>query len=149
LAWSGNPQHKNDHIRSIVLAELIQHLPGEFQYVSLQKDVRESDRQTLQSNPRILNWSDDLQDFSDTAALCDCMDVVISVDTSVAHLSGALGKDTWILLPFVPDWRWLLDRDDSPWYPTARLYRQQRAGDWNGVLERVASALMQTSNTQL
>jgi tetratricopeptide (TPR) repeat protein len=143
LVWSGNPLHKNDENRSILLAELLQHLPPGLQYVSLQKDTRESDRKVLQSSPTILQFSDELHDFSDTAALCDCMDVVISVDTSVAHLSGALGKDTWILLPFVPDWRWLLDRDDSPWYPTARLFRQDKFGDWNGVFERVKASLMQ------
>jgi tetratricopeptide (TPR) repeat protein len=146
LAWSGNPLHKNDENRSILLAELLRCLPAGLQYVSLQKDVRECDRQALQSSPTsptILQFSDELHDFSDTAALCDCMDVVISVDTSVAHLSAALGKNTWILLPFVPDWRWLLNRDDSPWYPTARLFRQDRFGDWNGVFERVRASLMQ------
>jgi tetratricopeptide (TPR) repeat protein len=143
LVWSGNPLHKNDKNRSILLAELLRYLPTGLQYVSLQKDVREGDRQILQSSPTILQFSDELHDFSDTAGLCDCMDVVISVDTSVAHLSGALGKDTWILLPLVPDWRWLLDRDDSPWYPTARLFRQDRFGDWNGVLEQVKARLMQ------
>jgi tetratricopeptide (TPR) repeat protein len=146
LVWSGNPLHKNDENRSILLAALLQHLPTGLQYVSLQKEVRECDRQILQSSPTsptIRQFSDELHDFSDTAALCDCMDVVISVDTSVAHLSGALGKDTWILLPFVSDWRWLLDRDDSPWYPTARLFRQDKFGDWNGVFERVKASLMQ------
>jgi len=146
LVWSGNPLHKNDHNRSILLADLLRYLPAEFQYVSLQKDVRESDRQTLQSNPAILNFSDDLQDFSDTAALCDCMDAIISVDTSVAHLSGALGKDTWILLPVVPDWRWLLDRDDSPWYPRVKLYRQKATRDWHGVLDQMSSDLLRRYN---
>jgi hypothetical protein len=111
------------------------------QYVSLQKEVRDTDRPALQSNPRILQFAPELTDFSDTAALCECMDVVISVDTSVAHLSGALGKSTWILLPFVPDWRWLLDRDDTPWYPAAKLYRQRRIGEWNDVLEQVRADL--------
>jgi tetratricopeptide (TPR) repeat protein len=143
LVWSGNPRHRNDQNRSILLAELIRYLPGGLQYVSLQKDVHECDRQILQSSATMLQFSDELHDFSDTAALCDCMDVVISVDTSVAHLSGALGKNTWILLPFVPDWRWLLDRDDSPWYPTAKLYRQDKFGDWTGVFEQVRASLMQ------
>jgi ADP-heptose:LPS heptosyltransferase len=84
---------------------------------------------------------DESHDFSDTAALCECLDLVISVCTSIAHLSGAVGRPTWVLLPFNPDWRWLLDRDDSPWYPTAKLYRQPASGDWNGVFARVAADL--------
>ncbi|MDH3240292.1 MAG: hypothetical protein OEO83_06470 [Alphaproteobacteria bacterium] len=80
-------------------------------------------------------------DFDETAALIDHMDLVISVDTSIAHLAGAMGKPVWVLLPFVPDWRWLLDRGDSPWYPSARLFRQDEAGEWGAVMERVKSAL--------
>jgi tetratricopeptide (TPR) repeat protein len=147
LVWSGNTIHKNDHNRSLLLADLIDHLPADFQYVSLQKDLRQADAQTLNSNPQILNFAGELNDFSDTAALCECMDVLISVDTSVAHLGGALGKKTYVLLPFIPDWRWLLDRDDSPWYPTATLYRQEHAGDWHGVLERIKADLGQTFNS--
>ena len=137
LAWSGSPAHPNDRNRNVPVAELLRKLPPEFQYVSLQKQLREADRLALQASPSVLNPADDLKDFSDSAALCECLDVVISVDTSVAHLSGALGRTTWVLLPLSPDWRWLLNRDDSPWYPTARLYRQTTAGDWSGVLERV------------
>jgi hypothetical protein len=137
LVWSGNPEHTNDHNRSIGLAALVQHLPAGFEYVSLQKDVRDSDKPVLESNPHILHLGNDLGDFTDTAALCELMDVVISVDTSVAHVSGALGKPTWVLLPFNPDWRWLLDRDDSPWYRSVRLYRQPRVGDWGRVLDKV------------
>jgi ADP-heptose:LPS heptosyltransferase len=85
-----------------------------------------------------------LNDFSDTAALCECMDAVISVDSSVAHLSGALGKSTWILLPYSANWRWLLDREDSPWYSSVRLYRQESPGDWSGVLRRIAADLLRT-----
>ena len=91
----------------------------------------------------MLQFADDLNDFGDTAALCACMDLVISVDTSVAHLAGALGKSTWVLLSFIPDWRWLLDRDDSPWYPSVRLFRQRRRGDWSNVLERLKANLIQ------
>jgi ADP-heptose:LPS heptosyltransferase len=83
----------------------------------------------------------ELEDFDDTAAIVSRLDLVVSVDTSLAHLAGALGKPVWILLPFLPDWRWLLDREDSPWYPTARLFRQQRVGDWKSVIMRVAVAL--------
>jgi hypothetical protein len=134
--------HKNDHNRSLLLSHLIQHLPAGFQYVSLQKDIRGVDQQTLQSNPQILDFANDVDDFSDTAALCEAMDLVISVDTSVAHLAGALGKLTWVLLPFTPDWRWLLERTDSPWYSSVRLYRQKKIADWDSVLERVKADLL-------
>jgi hypothetical protein len=143
LVWRGNPMHMKDHNRSIELPDLIRHLPPGLQYVSLQKDVRDDERRILGSLD-VLQFADDLEDFSDTAALCECMDVVISVDTSVAHLSGALGRRTWILLPAMPDWRWLLDREDSPWYPTARLYRRQSGLKWNSVLERVEADLIRT-----
>jgi tetratricopeptide (TPR) repeat protein len=143
LVWSGSRIHKNDHNRSIPLADFIRHFPADFDYVSLQKDVRESDWKTLQAHPAIRQFADELHDLSDTAALCECMDLVVSVDTSVAHLSAALGRDTWILLPFVPDWRWLLDREDSPWYSSVRLFRQRSRGDWSTVTERVGAELMQ------
>jgi hypothetical protein len=141
LAWSGNPRHRNDRRRNITLEQLLERLPPGPRYVSLQKDVRPEDWRTLQSHPEVLSFAEELRDFNETAALCECLDLVISVDTSVAHLSCALGKRSWILLPFVPDWRWLLDRVDSPWYPTARLYRQQRQEDWGSVLQRIADDL--------
>jgi tetratricopeptide (TPR) repeat protein len=141
LVWSGNPNNTIDLRRSIRLADWVAYLPSEFQYFRLQRQVREADQATLDSNPFIVSLGDDLLDFDNTAALCECMDVVISVDTSIAHLSGALGRPTWVLLPFNPDWRWLLDRADSPWYPTAKLYRQRAAGDWNEVFARVATDL--------
>jgi len=137
LVWSGNPNHKNDHNRSLLLENVLPFLSSRFEYVSLQKEVRKVDNITLNSNPHILNFASHLNDFVDTAALIENLDLVISVDTSVAHLSGALGKKTWILLPNVPDWRWLLDREDSPWYPSMKLYRQTCIGDWNGILDRV------------
>jgi tetratricopeptide (TPR) repeat protein len=143
LAWSGNPRNTRDRYRSIRFAELIQHLPRNCQYITLQKEVSEVDRAALVSNPHVLDFP---SDFSDTAALCECLDLVISVDTSLAHLSGALGKRTWLLLPFSPDWRWLLDRDDSPWYRQLKLYRQKQIGDWNGVLNQVSSDLLQSFN---
>ena len=141
LVWSGNPHHKNDHNRSILLRDILPFLPNQFEYVSLQKEVREVDKLTLDSNPHILNFAGHLNDFLDTAALIDNLDLVISVDTSVAHLSAALGKETWVLLSHVPDWRWLLDREDSPWYPSMKLYRQTSIGNWNSVLDRVKSDL--------
>jgi len=137
LVWSGSPTHQDDHNRSIALAALLAHLPEGPQYVSLQKDVRPSDQAALDTGG-LLHFGPQLQSFSDTAALCACLDLVISVDTSVAHLSGALGKRTWILLPHLPDWRWLMHRSDSPWYPSARLYRQAQARDWSAPLAQLA-----------
>lgn len=141
LAWSGSSAHANDRNRSIALTDLIAGLSPGYQYISLQKEPRDADRRTLGTRPDILTFEEHLADFADTAALCELVDVVVSVDTSVAHLAGALGKPAWILLPFVPDWRWLLDRDDSPWYSSARLFRQDRVGDWSGVLEKVRGEL--------
>jgi hypothetical protein len=141
LVWSGNPGHGNDRNRSVSLAALLAHLPGGFEYVSLQKEIRDIDRATLESTGQVRFFGLELNDFADTAALCDLMDVVISVDTSVAHLSGALGKPTWMLLPFSPDWRWLLERHDSPWYESMTLYRQSSVGDWDSVFSRVATDL--------
>lgn len=142
LTWSGSPLQINDHNRSAPLADWVPHLPPGFHYVSLQKDVRIADQATLDRNPHIYNPASELTDFSDAAALCECMDLVISVCTSVAHLAGALDKKTWVLLSFAADWRWLLDRDDSPWYPTAKLYRQEKIADWNGVFARVEADLI-------
>ena len=141
LVWSGNSQHTHDRHRSIELAELMKWLPPEFQYVSLQKELREVDRETLRSHD-IVHFGEELRDFSDTAALCEAMDLVISVDTGVAHLAAALGRPTWVLLPFDPDWRWLLDRDDTPWYPGMSLYRQKSPGDWVSVFYRLGSGLL-------
>ena len=146
LVWSGNPAHGNDYARSIALVDLLGSLDGAgVTFVSLQKDVRSHDRATLAARADILHCGEELRDFDDTAAWIEAMDLVISVDTSVAHLAGALGKPVWVLLPYAPDWRWLLEREDSPWYPTARLFRQPRSGDWDGVLLAVACALTQES----
>jgi tetratricopeptide (TPR) repeat protein len=143
LCWSGRAHHINDLQRSIPLTQLLEQLPRDFEYVSLQHEPRPHDRSTLEANPWVLDAGSGLRDFVDTAALCACMDLVVSVDTSVAHLSGALGKPTLILLPFAADWRWLLDRSDSPWYPSVRLLRQQIPGDWSAALKGLANALAQ------
>ena len=142
LAWAGNQAHANDRHRSIKLAELLPQLPIGFSYFSLQKDIPAQDREILLSDPRIVDVADELHDFCDTAALCDCLDLIISVDTSVAHLSGALGRNTWILLPLHCDWRWMQSRVDTPWYPTARLYRQIKHGDWQSLLEHIRKDLL-------
>lgn len=140
LVWSGNAAHSNDRNRSLPLSQLLRiALPG-IRFVSLQREVRDTDRSAL-ADSGILDVADELHSFSDTAALVEALDLVISVDTSVAHLAGALGRPLWVLLPHRPDWRWLVDREDSPWYPTARLFRQPRPGDWDPVLEGVRVAL--------
>jgi tetratricopeptide (TPR) repeat protein len=141
LAWSGHPMHKNDHNRSISLRSLLPVLDIEATFVSLQKEVRVADTELLKERADILHFGDALGDFSDTAALISNLDLVISVDTSIAHLAGALAKPVWVLLPFVPDWRWLLDREDSPWYPTARLFRQDETRQWDNVIARVHATL--------
>lgn len=130
LAWSGSELHKNDKNRSIELAELMVRLPHEYTYVSLQKEIRES-ADLVSRECNIIHFEGAIDDFSDTAALCDLMDLVISVDTSVAHLAGALGKPTCLLLPYVPDWRWLLERRDSPWYPSMSVHRQNSTRKWD------------------
>ena len=96
---------------------------------------------TLTEYPAIRRCDGELRDFSDTAALCECLDLVITMDTSATHVSGALGRKTWVLVPFDGDWRWLVDREDSPWYPTVRVFRQKSRGDWDGVFKRVAEEL--------
>jgi tetratricopeptide (TPR) repeat protein len=141
LAWSGSPTHKADAIRSIDLRSLLPLLNIDAEFISLQKDVRADDATVLKERSDIAHFTDKLDTFADTAAIIANLDLVISVDTSVAHLAGALAKPVWVLLPFVPDFRWLLDREDSPWYPTARLFRQNAPGDWSGVVSHVVVAL--------
>jgi Tfp pilus assembly protein PilF len=141
LVWSGNPKNPIDVRRSIRLADWLEQLPSGLEYYRLQTQMRDADRVALDSDPRVISFADDLLDFDNTAALCMCMDVVVTVDTSLAHLAGALGQRTWLLLPQTPDFRWMRDRPDSPWYPSLKLYRQTAAGDWSGVFERVAADL--------
>jgi tetratricopeptide (TPR) repeat protein len=141
LVWSGNPQHRDDGKRSIELNSLSPLFDIAATFVSLQKDVRARDEAALTERGNIIRLGQSLESFADTAAVISHLDLVISVDTSVAHLTGALGRPVWVLLPFVPDWRWLLDRDDSPWYPTARLFRQNDTRDWFSVVDRVRAAL--------
>jgi tetratricopeptide (TPR) repeat protein len=141
LVWSGNPNHTNDDNRSIPLRSFSRILDVDAMLVSLQKDPRPSDAVVLRERTDIIDLTADLTDFSETAALVACLDLIITVDTSVAHLAAAMGRPTWILLPYTPDYRWLLDRDDSPWYPSVRLFRQTGFGNWDDVLERVRSEL--------
>jgi hypothetical protein len=141
LVWSGSTKHKGDGRRSIALQDLLPLLSEKFEFVSLQKDLRRADAALLRAHPEIRHFGTELEDFTDTAALCELMDLVISVDTSVAHLAGAMGRPVWILLPFAPDWRWMLDREDSPWYSRARLYRQTEPGNWAMVIGKVGADL--------
>jgi hypothetical protein len=143
LIWSGNPAHHRDQVRTIELSALLPLLDMEATFVSLQKDIRAADAIMLAGRKDIVHIADELVDFSDTAAVMAQLDLIISVDTSTVHLAGALARPVWILLPYLPDWRWLLDRDTSPWYPTARLFRQDETRGWDSVIPRVREALLE------
>jgi len=142
VAWCGNPNHKSDRQRSIPLAELARIAALGLPLYCLQREMRSSDLPDFAMFTNIQYFGEELRDFADTAALIAQLDLVISVDTAVAHLAGAMGKPVWVLLPYAPDWRWMLDREDSPWYPTMRLFRQRRPGDWQPVVERVRGELL-------
>jgi tetratricopeptide (TPR) repeat protein len=146
LTWSGNPEHVNDHNRSMPFRMFISLLDANATFVSLQKEIRSTDASAFRERTDIFDAAPYLTDFSATAALVSCLDLIISVDTSVVHLAGALGKPTWVLLPQTPDYRWLLGRNDSPWYPTVRLFRQTESRDYESVIDRVREALTQWLN---
>ncbi|MGZ3273075.1 MAG: tetratricopeptide repeat protein [Caulobacteraceae bacterium] len=142
LVWSGRVEHRNDRHRSLPLARLLAALPPDLDYVSLQQEVRPSDQETLAAHPQVRHFGAELKDFADTASLVSQMDAVVTVDTSLAHLAGALGKDTRLLLSRIgQDWRWLMGRGDSPWYPSMRLYRQGEDHHWKAPLAAVARDL--------
>lgn len=141
LVWSGNPAHQTDHERSIPLVKWAPLLAAPFEFISLQKELRDKDAQALLQRHRIRHYGEQLHDFGDTAALIEQLDLVIAVDTAVAHLAAAMGKPVWLLLHYNPDWRWQLQRSDSPWYPSVRLFRQTLRDDWQGVMSTVAQAL--------
>lgn len=153
IVWQGNPDHQRDRFRSVPLRTLrpVFDVPGVI-WISLQKDNYPGMTDgvpgaLVPSVPRLESGSG-IGDFSDTAAIVDNLDLVVSIDTSVAHLAGALGKPIWLMLPIDPDWRWLLDRDDSPWYPTMRLFRQRAPGAWGEVTERLKAALVEAVNAK-
>jgi hypothetical protein len=141
LAWSGNPKNPNDWARSIAFQKLgaILDVSG-VTFISVQKTVEPTDEQSF-SAASVIDFREYPLDFSETAALISELDLVITVDTVTAHLAGALGKPVWILLSAVSDWRWFEHRSDSPWYPTARLFRQKMIGEWEPVLIEVRSLL--------
>lgn len=141
IVWAGQAAHPNDRNRSIALEKLAPLFAGQGSFVSLQRDPRAGEAELLKQFPNVMDVAAELTDFDDTAAVLSLCDLVISVDTSVVHLAGAMARPVWVLLPFQPDWRWLLDRDDSPWYPTARLFRQPAPGDWGSVIVRVGEEL--------
>ncbi|MBC7859932.1 MAG: glycosyltransferase family protein [Burkholderiaceae bacterium] len=143
LAWAGSAGHDNDAARSIPLLTLMRLVGENAQYVSIQKDLGALDRLLLARQSALLHFAEAQTDFAETAALIANLDLVVTVDTSVAHLAAAMGKPVWILLPWAPDWRWMLERADSPWYPSATLVRQPKAGDWDSVLARVAAQIAQ------
>ena len=152
MAWQGNTGHDNDRNRSIplerfaaLLTPLARASQAPVEFISLHPQVPPRDRPMLPALPALRDVGDGLNDFADTAALVAQLDLVIAVDTSVAHLAAAMGRPTWILLPHPADWRWMLDRDDSPWYPGVRLFRQAHAGDWDAVLAHVRAALAEVA----
>ncbi len=144
LVWAGRATYTNDATRSIRLSDfmpLLDRCEGSIAFYGLQKGEAAAQINELPPGRIVHNLAGELTDFADTAAAIAAMDLVISVDTAVAHLAGALGKSVWTLIPFASDWRWLKEREDSPWYPTMRLFRQAGRGDWSGVIQRAAAEL--------
>jgi len=142
LAWASNALNPTARRRSCHLADFapLANTPGA-RFISLQKGPAAAEAANPPSGMKLLDLTDELHDFADTAALIAQLDLVIAVDTAVAHLAGAMNKPVWVLLPLASDWRWLLNREDSPWYPTARLFRQSKAGEWAGVVQRVLDTI--------
>src|SRR5215469_11683556 len=143
IAWAGNPAHDNDRNRSIALAALPPLLAVPANFISIQRDVRSADSAELAATRQLTHLGDELSHFDDTAAVLALCDLLITVDTAPAHLAGAMGRPVWVLGPFAPDWRWMRDGETTPWYPTARVFRQFALADWNAVIARVAGALQE------
>lgn len=141
LAWSGSTEHVNDMNRSMPMDALVEVFTAPAEFHSLQANYRQGDRERLERYG-MHDHADQLSDFAETAALISLLDLVVTVDTAVAHLAASLGKPVWLMLPFIPDYRWLMNREDSPWYPTMRLFRQERLHDWSGVVGRIANGLV-------
>lgn len=141
VVWSGNARHTKDHRRSMTFDQIIKCIPENVECICLHKELRDGERGALDRSGRVQFFGEEIKDFSDTAALCELMDLVISVDTSVAHLAGALDGPVWVLLPTNPDWRWLVSGQECAWYPSARLFRQEKPCDWSNVIDQVKSEL--------
>jgi len=141
LAWAGRPTHPNDANRSIDLAGLAPLAASGVSFVAIQKGPAAAQASAPPAGMALTCLSDEIADFDDTAAILCVADLLISVDSSPTHLAGALGRPAWVMLPFVPDWRWLMGREDTPWYPQHRLFRQPRRGDWGAVVAALAAAL--------
>jgi tetratricopeptide (TPR) repeat protein len=141
IVWSGNASHLNDRNRSMPFAKLAPLFSSPARFISIQRELRAEDESALAAEQRVTHVGGELSDFDDTAAIVALCDLVIAVDTAVVHLVGAMGRPVWVMLPFAPDWRWTLDGDSTPWYPTARLFRQTALGDWNSVIDNVSAAL--------
>jgi hypothetical protein len=146
LAWAGNPEHWDDLRRSIPLEQFapLWAVPG-IEFYILQIGPAPRPANDSSAPLPLIDLTSELQDFADTATLIESLDLVITVDTAAAHLAGPIGKPVWVLLAAMPDWRWMLDRHDSPWYPTMNLFRQRRTGDWADVMRRVADSLAEFS----
>lgn len=142
IVWAGKPVHTEDRARSCHLRDFLtlSKIPG-LALFGLQKGAAAGQAENLAQEIAMTNLGSDLEDFTDTAAVIENLDLIVSVDTAVLHLAGAMGKPVWAILPFSPDWRWMLDRPDSPWYPTMRLFRQRSYGDWGDVFQRVSYEL--------
>ncbi len=146
LVWGGRGTHSNDRNRSMKLGQFAPLASvAKAAFYSLQKGAASAEAPAPPPGMQLTDWTKELGDFADTAALLQNLDLLITADTAVAHLAGAMGKPVWVLTPAVPDWRWMLEREDSPWYPTMRLFRQKSAGDWPDVLRRVATELAKTA----
>jgi tetratricopeptide (TPR) repeat protein len=142
VAWAGNPNYGKDRDRSVLLKNILPVFSVEgAKYFSLQKELRDGDAEILNSLPHVTHLGGELADFHETAAIIMSLDLIISSDTSLVNLAGALGRPVWVLLSRSPDWRWLLDRSESPWYPTARLFRQTQDGEWKAVIDDVCTQL--------
>lgn len=147
LVWAGRPTHTNDARRSMSLADLAPLAQEGITFLALQKGPAAAQAGTPPAGMSLISLSDEIDDFEDTAAILMLIDTLVSVDSSPVHLAGALGRPAWVMLPFMPDWRWLLERDDSPWYPGMRLFRQTQPGQWHAALENVAMALKELKET--
>ena len=141
FSWRGSAGHANDRNRSLALQDVLPLMDDSAMWFGIQKGMPDTYRLVLTRASDLRVFDDEVTDFEDTAALVAEMDLIITVDTSLAHLAGSMGRECWVMLPFNPDWRWLLDRQDRPWYASLRLFRQKRMGDWSGVLAELRSAL--------